>query len=27
MWLPIWVLDGNGFTMVHLGFWSKLLGL
>jgi hypothetical protein len=18
MWLPIWVLDGNGFTMVHL---------
>src|ERR1700761_9094381 len=25
MWLPMWVLDGNGFTTVHLDCWSKLL--
>jgi hypothetical protein len=25
MWLPIWVFDGNGFTMVNLAVSSKLL--
>jgi hypothetical protein len=23
MWLPMWVFDGNGFTMVGLPVWIR----
>jgi hypothetical protein len=24
MWLPMWVFDGNGFTMVGLAVWIRM---
>src|SRR5258705_13837709 len=27
MWLPIWVFDGNGFTMVCLAVWIRNVAL
>jgi len=27
MWLPMWVFDGNGFTMVYLDVWIRYVDL
>src|SRR5258707_7515215 len=27
MWLPMWVFDGNGFTMAYLAVWIRNVAL